>query len=198
MNARCRAPALRLLWRPRTRPGAAVGRRKKPIPGKRRTREHVIADLDVNHVERFLLRCGCSVLWTDGADYGLDLFVSTFDDRGELEHGEIRVQIKATDQPAIAADGTTLGITVGIADLKFWAEELLPVLLVVYDARRDRAYWLHVQRYVEEKAIDFDDVEGDSVRLRVPLANRLNGRAVQRVRVWKNTILADFWRKKHG
>ncbi len=27
---------------------------------KRRTREHVIADLSVNHVERFILQCG----WT--------------------------------------------------------------------------------------------------------------------------------------
>jgi hypothetical protein len=30
----------------------------KKLPRKRRTREHVIADLSVNHVERFALLCG--------------------------------------------------------------------------------------------------------------------------------------------
>jgi hypothetical protein len=36
--------------------------RKKPVPRKkRRTREHVIADLSANHVERHALLCGYSV-----------------------------------------------------------------------------------------------------------------------------------------
>ncbi len=36
--------------------------RKEPAPRtKRRTREHVIADLSTNHVERHALLCGLSV-----------------------------------------------------------------------------------------------------------------------------------------
>jgi hypothetical protein len=37
---------------------------------KRRTREHVIADLSVNHVERMVLRCGWTVERVR-RDYGL-------------------------------------------------------------------------------------------------------------------------------
>lgn len=89
-------------------------------------------------------------------------------------------------------------MTVGIADLKFWVEEMLPVYLIVYDAQKDRAYWLDVQQYAQEKAIDIDDVEADTVRLRVPVANRLNDRAVRRFREWKNTVPASLGRPNHG
>jgi hypothetical protein len=44
---------------------------------KRRTREHVIADLSINHVERLVLRCG----WTAERtryDYGIDLYMQTY------------------------------------------------------------------------------------------------------------------------
>jgi hypothetical protein len=39
---------------------------------KRRTREHVIADLSINHVERFIRRCGWTAERTRH-DYGLNL-----------------------------------------------------------------------------------------------------------------------------
>jgi len=44
---------------------------------KRRTREHIIADLGVNHVERHILLCGHTaerVFY----DYGYDLALTTF------------------------------------------------------------------------------------------------------------------------
>jgi hypothetical protein len=41
-------------------------------PRKRRTREHIIADLSVNHVERLILRCGW-VARRMNPDYGIDL-----------------------------------------------------------------------------------------------------------------------------
>lgn len=175
-----------------------MGRRKKPIPGKRRTREHIIADVSVNYVERYLLRCGYSVQWSDGADYGLDLFVTTFDESGNVEHGDIRFQIKATDHLAVSDDGKMVSLTIGIADLKFWIEELLPVLLILYDAQRERAYWLHVQKYAEDKEIVIDDVESDSVRIRIPVANRLTERAVRRFREWKNVAQANLRRSSDG
>jgi hypothetical protein len=63
---------------------------------KRRTREHVIADLSVNYVERFILRCG----WTverSRYDYGIDLYMQTYSANGEVESGWVRLQLKATD-----------------------------------------------------------------------------------------------------
>ncbi|MCI0459966.1 MAG: DUF4365 domain-containing protein [Gemmataceae bacterium] len=72
---------------------------------KRRTREHVIADLSVNHVERLVLRCG----WTaerSRHDYGIDLFVETYSAEGEVQNGRILLQLKATDSLKRSADGT--------------------------------------------------------------------------------------------
>jgi hypothetical protein len=59
---------------------------RKPIGRKRRPRQHVIADLGVNHVERHALQCGYSVERVL-RDYGLDLTIYTFDAAGEVQNG---------------------------------------------------------------------------------------------------------------
>jgi hypothetical protein len=69
---------------------------------KCRTRAHVIADLSVNHVERCVLRCGWTVQ-RFSPDYGLDLLMTTFNQRGEIENGDVRIQIKATDALSLDA-----------------------------------------------------------------------------------------------
>lgn len=63
---------------------------------KRRTRAHVIADLSVNHVERSILRRGW-IVQRIVPDYGLDLYMRTFDAHGALENGGVWFQLKATD-----------------------------------------------------------------------------------------------------
>src|SRR5262245_28584595 len=54
-----------------------------PIPGprKRHTRQHVIADLSVHHVERFILEEGHTAQRVE-KDYGCDLLLFTFDEQG--------------------------------------------------------------------------------------------------------------------
>lgn len=76
---------------------------------KRRTQEHVIADLSVNHVERFILRCGWTAERTQH-DYGIDLFMETFTDNGEVENGRILLQLKATDSLRRSADSAVIPI----------------------------------------------------------------------------------------
>ena len=71
--------------------------KQKPVFRKRRTREHVIADLAVNHVERHALLCGHTVeRWV--FDYGLDLFLVTYDRDGQYENGQVFLQVKATER----------------------------------------------------------------------------------------------------
>src|ERR1700730_16142746 len=106
---------------------------------KRRTREHVIADLSVNHVEKRVLQCGWSVQ-RFSPDYGLDLLVTTFNRRGEIENGDIRLQIKATDSVRMASSGAAIAVRVEWRDLVYWLNEPLPVILVTYDAKTDRAW----------------------------------------------------------
>src|SRR5207302_7634395 len=51
---------------------------------KRRTREHVLADLSVHHIEGHVLRCGW-VVERMAHDYGIDLELHTFDRTGRRD-----------------------------------------------------------------------------------------------------------------
>lgn len=53
---------------------------------KKRVRQHIIADLSANHVERYILRCGFSVERVQH-DYGIDLVLFTYNSDGEIEPG---------------------------------------------------------------------------------------------------------------
>ncbi len=84
---------------------------RQPQQKKRRTREHVIADLSVNHVERQALLAGFAVQRIV-RDYGIDLFIATYAASGEVENGEIRIQLKATDSPKWVQGGKCLAVRV--------------------------------------------------------------------------------------
>src|SRR5690348_15674465 len=76
--------------KPGAAPGLGESRRKQ------RTREHVIADLSVNHVERLVFKCGYTVQRAT-ADYGYDLWLETYNETGEIEDDHLRLQVKASD-----------------------------------------------------------------------------------------------------
>ncbi len=63
-------------------------------PRKRRTRQHVIADLSIHHVEGFILEEGHTVQRL-GSDYGYDLIMWTFDVEGYPEKDQVYFQVKA-------------------------------------------------------------------------------------------------------
>ena len=71
------------------------------MPKKRRTRQHIIAELSVNYVERYALQCGFSVERVEH-DYGIDLVLFTYDANGEIENGQVYLQLKATDNLRVA------------------------------------------------------------------------------------------------
>jgi hypothetical protein len=121
-----------------------MGKKKPPLVGKRRTREHEIADLAVNHVERQVL-LGRGTVERVQRDYGIDLFLSTYTPEGELESSQIYIQVKATERLKWLAAGGSAAFRLDRSDLVGWLRQLLPVILIVYDATADRAYWLHIQ-----------------------------------------------------
>jgi hypothetical protein len=88
---------------------------------KRRPREHIIADLSVNHVERYIFLCGYSVERIE-YDYGFDLVMFTYDTNGEIENGQIYLQLKAKDSLRILADKETIAFTLERSDIEQWAE----------------------------------------------------------------------------
>ncbi|MBL8797961.1 MAG: DUF4365 domain-containing protein [Planctomycetia bacterium] len=147
--------------------------RRSHHPRKRRTREHIIADLSVNYVERFALKCGYAVerVWHD---YGLDLMVFTYTKRGEAENGHFWVQLKATDRLRLRKDRQAVVLRVQRSHLLHWLKESFPIMLIVYDARLESAYWLYVQRDVGRGRVFGLNRTENTITLHVPVANTLD------------------------
>jgi hypothetical protein len=145
---------------------------------KRRTRGHIIADLSVNHVERLILQCG----WTPqriSFDYGLDLSMSTFDPRGYVENGVVYFQLKASDSPRVVTSRDSIALRLDWRDVVFWLNEWMPIILVVYDARRDMAWWLYLQEGLRNQIRERGRRSTQRLTIYVPLANVLDSRAIR-------------------
>jgi Domain of unknown function (DUF4365) len=96
--------------------------------------------LSANALERVFLKKGHTVVKTE-ADYGVDLIVSTYDQDGFVEPGNINVQLKATDSPKPSADGSFYSYSISLRDYNAWMDEPMPVLLILYDAQEERGHW---------------------------------------------------------
>jgi hypothetical protein len=142
-------------------------------PRKQRTRQHVIADQSVNHVERFIIDAGHTGQ-RFYREYSYDLLLSTYDEEGYLEPGWVSLQVKATE--SLKRVESSFVFDVDIRDYNLWTLESVPVILILFDASRRRAYWLHVQAYFREDAGRQPKKGEKSVRVRVPdrqIVNRL-------------------------
>ena len=161
--------------------------RNAPPPDyKFRTREHVIADLSVNHVERLVLREG-HVVERVTYDYGYDLLFSTFHN-GRCENGQAYIQLKATDHLKEFGDGKTISLTLTRADVNLWLGATVPVFLILWDATMDVAYWLYVQPYVNSSG-QFPLPPGQkTLTVRLSKEDVLTQAVIARFREYKNAI----------
>jgi Domain of unknown function (DUF4365) len=110
--------------------GADDPKSRKP----RRTRQHIIASLSRNYVERFILAEGHTAERRFD-DYGYDLFVDSYDEDGYVENDVIRIQLKATDRLEKMRRGDSVGIDIDMRHYELWSYELMPVFLSLYDAQ---------------------------------------------------------------
>lgn len=168
-----------------------MAKNKEDGPRKRRTREHVIADLGVNHVERHVLQCGHTLQRTVH-DYGLDAILTTFNGRGEPENGLVWLQVKATDHPERLKEQDALAVRVERKHLLFWIGELFPVIVVVFDATQARAYWVHIQDEFGGGKIFEAARSGVRLTLRVPMTQVLDRDAIGEFRRRKLRAGARF------
>ena len=147
---------------------------------KVRTREHVTADLSYNFLEWKVLQRGH---WLDAPrnDYGIDATMFHHNERGEVENGEVRFQLKAASKLRTSRDGTLISLRVEMKDLRYWYFELFPVVIVVYHVEKHRGFWLHIQEYVNQ---DPGVMESDAstVTLHIPIRHKLDVRAIARFR----------------
>jgi hypothetical protein len=155
---------------------------------KRRTREHVIADLSVNHVERLVLRCGWTAERTRH-DYGLDLVMRSYSASGEIENGTVWLQLKATDHCPWTRDKRAIPVRLQWRDLLSWVNDPMPVILVIYDAVADRAFWLHVQEYFRAWRWAERARTAATVTVHVPAGQVLDEAAVRRFAGFRDECL---------
>jgi hypothetical protein len=128
-------------------------------------------------------------------DYGIDLMVRTFNRHGEVETGWLLFQLKATDRIKLVDEGRALSCRIERAHLRHWLRESHPVILALYDARTDLAYWVLVRRYFEEQdGFDLADC-GERLSVSIPQSNVLDRKAMKKLAQWKNENEAVLQRR---
>ncbi|MEW5949809.1 MAG: DUF4365 domain-containing protein [Thermodesulfobacteriota bacterium] len=158
---------------------------------KRRVRKHVIADLSVNHVEYHVLKAGYT-MDTTKADYGYDGVVLTFDSHGEIENGNIFVQLKATDLISRHKKKDGLSFSVSKKDITLWHDEPFPVYLVLFDAAAEKAYWLYFQKYLTKNKITPSRVKGKYLAVHIDDTNIFNSTTPKTWRLDKEKALSQL------
>ncbi len=106
-------------------------------------------------------------------DYGLDYKVTIFENRKITEH-YFFVQLKATDSIDINEGYINFDMDVD-KHLSFYLQLNVPVLLILYDAQSQKAYWINIHRYCWE-ALDINKPEWRSQkyrRLKIPEENEM-------------------------
>jgi Domain of unknown function (DUF4365) len=164
---------------------------------KRRTRSHVIADLSVNHVERHALMAGF-VVERIVHDYGIDLELLTFTADGEVEEGKILMQLKASDRMTIRTDRKTFPFRLERRDLVQWLAQPMPVILVIYDAAKERAFWLYLQDYFRKRSRFSLFTAGKTATVRIPTMNVVNVSAMGSFRRFRDNVLMQMRELIHG
>lgn len=156
---------------------------------KRRTRQHIIADLGANYVERYALLSGFSVERVE-KDYGYDLVLFTYDGNGEIENGQVYIQVKATEKVKRLKRAPSISFPLEKAHLESWIHEPMPVILALYDVSGDKAYWLYIQAYFENNEPSIKGKKTQSVR--IDESNIIDTQSVGQWRNYKANVLGQL------
>ena len=119
-------------------------------------------------------------------DYGVDVTMFHFSDNGEIENGEIRFQLKATENLNLIKNGKIVSFPIKTGDLHYWSMEIYPFILVIHDAVANLAYWLDIREYVESNP-DRLDPDKVTVNVHIPVSNELT---VKTIDVFRSKSLA--------
>ncbi len=148
---------------------------------KQRTREHIIEDLGFNHVERQILLAGYILRRNSQNDYGYDGGIHTFNEHGEAENFFMWFQLKSSDNIQLSHKKEALVFDLSRPDLELWLYSKNPVLLILFDAQEDIAYYIDLQLYFKENRIKLKNVR-KFVRVYIPKIAVLNSKNVQELR----------------
>jgi hypothetical protein len=158
---------------------------------KRRTREHVIAEMAANHFERYALKCGFA-LERIQHDYGLDGALYTYQSDGEPEEGFINVQFKASEHVKYNKDRTFASFAIEQAHLSEWLDEPFPALLILYDVNIGKSYWVYIQRYFELMDGFSLDEKQKTYTVRLPVNQTVNESSIRLFAEFKQSVLKQL------
>jgi Domain of unknown function (DUF4365) len=154
---------------------------------KRRTRTHIIEDLGFNHVERQVFLAGYTVEKIR-YDYGYDGYFQTFNDNGEIESNSIFIQLKSTDNLKLSGkEQNSIIFDLSIRDLELWLLGKEMMLLIVYDAQLEQAFFVDLRVYFSQNKEALINVN-KFVRVYIPNKNILNPTSVKELRTIKNSV----------
>lgn len=162
---------------------------ERSITAKKRTRQHVIAAQSVNYVERFILDEGHTAERIV-SDYGYDLVLYFYDEEGYAEEGAVYLQLKASEK--WKASGQNLVFDMDLRDYARWTREPMPVILILFDASKRRAYWLYVQHYFSASPQNKLGQSAKTVRIRIPKQQVVNRSAIKKMRAYKQRVLEQL------
>ncbi len=114
-----------------------------------------------------------------GADFGYDLLMFSHDEDGFVEPGLVPIQLKAAEW--LQAIGSAYVFDLDSRDYNLRMLEEMPVILILFDASRRRADWLHVQGYFREDALRRPKKGARTVRVHVPMQQSMIGKRIWRM-----------------
>lgn len=155
---------------------------------KQRTREHIIEDLGINHIERHVIYAGYTFYRYTTGDYGYDASFTTFNENGEIENLQMNIQLKSTDFIKQSADKAFFLFDVSKRDLELWRNASFPVLFILYDAQKEVAFYLDLKEYFKKDGILFEKIH-KFVRVKIPITQCWNAQAIITLRHIKNQEL---------
>jgi Domain of unknown function (DUF4365) len=145
---------------------------------KRRTRQHIIEDLGLNHIERQILLSGNVLRRFSDNDYGYDGMIDTFDEQGQAHNLQLMIQLKSTDVIQQSPQNGGFNVDLSKRDLELWLKSVLPVLLILYDAQLEIAYFIDLQTYFNENRLLLKNVR-KFVRIYLPPQSIFNTQSIK-------------------
>lgn len=107
----------------------------------------------------------------------------TFDEQGYAEPDQVRFQVKAAE--SLQQTGEDYIFDIDVRDYNLWMSESMPVILVLFDASRRRAFWIHVQNYFEVHP-ELSPKQGTkTVRIHVPDHQKITRSTIAKIRKLK-------------
>ena len=145
---------------------------------KRRMRQHIIGGLELNYIERQILLSENVLRRFSDYDYGYDGMIETFNELGERQNQLFMIQLKSTDYIQKSHQNGGYIVDLSKRDLELWLENQLPVLLILYDAQEEVAYFTDLQTYFNENKLSLKIVR-KFVRIYLPPQFVFNKIAIQ-------------------